>query len=133
MSNPYGFQEVEGEFLDVMAQTVRLYRATGTRDKYGAETPATTYIEVPSHIEMEDVQLLSKNSETSHVVGMLFLGWLIPWLDTDTRLDLPSLVTPTGWKTTIISGVIERPGPDGIHHQEVFFGQRGATTKGYGP
>lgn len=123
MTNAYGFAEVEPEFLEVMASTVRIYR-TGTPDVYGKNTPSTTVVEVPAHYDDQGKTYTTPAGETRETTGKAYLGWVVPWLSTADRIDVPDLASATGWKTTIPTSVDAVYGPAGVHHQEITFGPR---------
>jgi hypothetical protein len=131
MTNAYGFAEVEPEFLALMPVNVRITQYQG-RDSYGKESYAAEPILVPMHMEDRSEDLTTATGETRPVSGKAYLGWVIPWLTTNDRAETPSLSAASGWDLTMIAAVINRYGPDGVHHQEIYFGERGETGHGAG-
>lgn len=128
MSNTYGFAEIEPEYLAVMATTVRIYRAA-TPDVYGKTgTSATVTCEVPAYYEDKGKTYTTPDGETRTTTGRAYLGWVVPWLSTADRVDVPDLAAATGWKTTILGSVDAIYGPEGVHHQELTFGPRDQGT-----
>lgn len=128
MSNAYGFAEVEPEFLAVMASTIRVYRAA-TPDVYGKTTTAATpTCEVPAYYEDQGKTYTTPSGETRQTTGKAYLGYVVPWLSTADRIDVPDLASATGWKTTVPTAVDAVYGPAGVHHQEIVFGPRDQGT-----
>lgn len=128
MTNVYGFAEVEPEFLAVMATTVRIYQAAAP-DVYGKTgTSATITCEVPAYYEDQRKTYTTPTGETRQTTGKAYLGYIVPWLSTADRVDVPDLAAGTGWKTTIPGSVDAIYGPDGVHHQELVFGPRNQGT-----
>lgn len=128
MSNPYGFAEVEPEFLEVMAATVRIYRAAAP-DVYGKTgTAGTITCEVPAYYDDRGKTYTTPTGETKQITGRAYLGYIVPWLTTADRIDVPDLASATGWKTTVTTAVDAVQGPEGVHHQEITFGARDQGT-----
>lgn len=131
MTNQYGFQEVEPEFLDLMPANLRITQFVG-RDGYGKETYSSTPILVPMHMEDRAEDLTTASGEVRPVSGKGYLGWVVPWLTTNDKAEVPSLSSATGWETAMIAVVIARYDGNGVHHQEIYFGERGETGRGAG-
>ena len=125
MSNPYGFQEVEPEFLDVMHDTVRIYQHTAP-DVYGKTGTATLTCTIPAYVDDKTKTYTTANGETIVIEGTAFLGYVVPWLTTADRVEVNDLAL--GWKSQPVQSINGVSGPDGIHHQEVLFGTRTGGT-----
>jgi hypothetical protein len=131
--NDYGFQEVEPQFLAVMPSIARVYQKLDHNDPYGKRLYAASPIEIPCFMETRQEQVYNNaNEDNKSATGLLYLGWVVPWLSSQDKLDVQDLSAGTGWKTTIISAVVAKSGPDGIHHQEIYYGERGASNRGGG-
>jgi hypothetical protein len=131
MTNQYGFTEVEPEFLALMPANLRVTQFSG-RDAYGKETYGTSPILIPMHMEDRSENLTTANGDVRPVSGKAYLGWIVPWLTTNDKAEVPSLSSATGWETAMIAVVINRYGAEGIHHQEIYFGERGESGHGAG-
>lgn len=121
MGNQYGFQEVEQEYLRAMGGTIRITKRSGATNDYGEQAHGGTVYEIPCHITDEQTALRGAGTGENWVsIGKAYLGWLVPWLSVADKFEVPNLAT--GWRETKVGVVRVEYGPDGPHHQELFFG-----------
>lgn len=129
--NPENFQTVEDAFLRRMAVQVRFYRSTGT-DEYNQETYAATPVYSPAYLEGGDEDFVMPGGNAIHTTGVAYLGFVIPWLTNNDRMEVPDTAEASGWRETTIGGITEAYGPTRIHHQEIHYGPLGAVGQGIG-
>lgn len=129
--NPNGYQTVELAYLRVMAVQVRIYRHA-TTDEYNQETYDEEPELIPVYLEGSDEDFVNERGNQVFTTGVAYLGYVVPWLTVNDRLDVPDTSTGTGWRQTSIGGIVEAYGPEKIHHQEVKYGPLGQAGMGVG-
>jgi hypothetical protein len=124
IKNPHGFQTVEEEYLEVMPSTVRAAQAP-KKDAYGKRKPAGPAVESPARLETTHESFTTEDGGITVANGRAFLGFVIPWLTADDNFEVQDL--EGNWSAVTMVSVEAVYGPDGIHHQEVWYGGRGAV------
>lgn len=129
--NPKNYQTVEPAYLAVMAVAVRLYRHTASNG-YGEETYDEEFELIPAYLEGSDEDFVNEAGNQVFTTGVAYLGFVVPWLTVNDRLDVPDTAEASGWRQTSIGGIVEAYGPERIHHQEVKYGPLGQAGMGVG-
>ena len=127
--NPQNYQTVEVPFLKVMASTVRIYKWLST-DGYGEDTWETTPLESPAYVEDSDEGFVNATGGTFLSTGVAYLGFILPGIGPKDLIEV--LDWEGNWDKGQVGGVKALMGPDGIHHQEVYYGPRGHAGVGIG-
>jgi hypothetical protein len=121
--NPNDFQTVEDEYLEVMTSTVRATPA-GTKNAYGKRTGGGPPVLAPAYLESSHESFTTEDGDMTVANGRAFLGFVIPWLTIDDTFEVQDF---TGaWTAVTMIAVEAIYGPTGVHHQEVWYGGRGA-------
>jgi hypothetical protein len=126
VTNPNNYQTVEDEYLAVMPSTVRCTPAT-TKNAYGKRSAGGPAVESPAYLETSHESFTTEDGDIQVANGRAFLGYVIPWLTADDTFQVQDLAG--AWSTVTMIAVEAKYGPDGIHHQEVWYGGRG-TVRG---
>ena len=121
LTNVKGYQEVEPEFLDMMKTSIRV-SPVSTTDPYGKRTYGAPE-EIPCHMVHQVEKAVAQDGEVWVISGRAYLGWVVPWLTVRDKYEVRNLAGE--WEQATVGIVNVQEGPDGPHHQEVFFGKRG--------
>jgi hypothetical protein len=122
--NPHDFQTVEDEYLDAMPSTVRCTPAQ-RRDAYGKRIAGGEAVTSPARLETTHESFTTEDGDITVANGRAFLGYVIPWLTADDTFEVQDLEGK--WTEVTMVSVEAVYGPEGVHHQEVWYGGRGAV------
>jgi hypothetical protein len=124
VKNPHNFQTVEDEYLEVMPSIVRAAQAP-KKDAYGKKQPAGDPVELPAYLETTHESFTTEDGALTIANGRAFLGFVVPWLTADDNFEVQDL--EGNWSSVSMIAVEAIYGPDGVHHQEVWYGARGSV------
>lgn len=113
---------IDPELAALMTQKVRSY-APGTRDAYGNISFAPSPVEMPCHIQGRVKEVLTRSGEVAVSTGQALLSDVYPALTDAHKLEVPSLSSPSGWRTVNIIAVITSYDEAGPYYQTIYYGE----------
>lgn len=113
---------IEPELAALMTQKVRSY-APGPMNAYGQTSYSATPVEMPCHIMGRIKEVQTRTGELAMSTGQAILSDVYPALTDAHRLEIPSLSSPSGWRTVNIVAVITSYDENGPYYQTIFYGE----------